>query len=121
MVDGDELTGVLDWEFSGWSDPMEDIAWLCAKCWRFGANDKEAGGLGAREDFYKGYEDESSLTIDRDGIHYWEVMAHVRWAVVACQQGARHFSGEEISLELALTSYIVPELEYEILAMTEGR
>lgn len=120
MIDGDELAGILDWEFAGWSDPMEDIGWFCAKCWRFGAYDKEAGGLGDREDFYRSYEQESGWAIDRATIAYWEVMAHVRWAVIACQQAARHLSGEEVSLELALTAYVVPELEYEILKMTEA-
>ena len=118
MIDGDDLIGILDWEFSGWSDPMEDIGWFCAKCWRFGADQKEAGGIGFREDFYKAYEQQSGHEIDRAAVTYWEVMAHVRWAVIACQQAARHHSGEELSLELALTGYVVPELEYEILKMT---
>jgi hypothetical protein len=39
---------------------------------------------------------------------------------VAIQQAERHLSGEEDSLLLALTGHIVPELEYEILRMTEG-
>jgi len=119
MVEGGHLSAVLDWEFAGWSDPLEDLGWLCAKCWRFGANDREAGGIGSREDFYQGYETASAHGIDRNAIYYWEVMAHVRWAVIACQQAARHVSGEERSLELALTAHVVPELELEILNMTE--
>jgi len=118
MVDEGKLTGILDWEFAGWNNPMEDIGWLMAKCWRFGAKDREAGGLGAREDFYTAYEEASKISIDRSEIAYWEVMAHVRWATIACQQASRHASGEELSLELALTGYLVPELEYEILTMT---
>jgi len=121
MVDDGKLMAVLDWEFAGWSDPMEDIAWFCAKCWRFGANEREGGGVTSREDFYQGYEEQSGHTIDRDGVYYWEVMAHVRWAVIACQQAARHVSGEERSLELALTAHVVPELELEILRMTEPK
>ena len=57
-------------------------------------------------------------------MHYWEVAAHVRWAVIALQQAARHLSGEERSLELALTGRLVPELELEILNLidaAEGR
>ena len=45
-------------------------------------------------------------------------MAHVRWAVIAAQQAARHISGIEPSLELALTGHVIPELELEILKMT---
>lgn len=120
MVNEQGLTGILDWEFAGWSDPMEDIGWFCAKCWRFGRDDLQAGGIGLREDFYAGYESESGHTIDRDQIHYWEVMAHVKWAVVAIEQAQRHCSGEENSLLLALTGHMVPELEWEILNMTEN-
>jgi hypothetical protein len=47
-------------------------------------------------------------------------MAHLNWAVIALQQAERHLSGEEASLMLALTGHIVPELEYEILTMTEA-
>jgi aminoglycoside phosphotransferase (APT) family kinase protein len=119
MVDESGLTGILDWEFAGWSDPLEDIGWFCAKCWRFGKIDQEAGGIGAREDFYQAYEDESGRPIDRHAVRYWEVMAHMNWAIIAIQQAERHVSGEEESLLLALTGHVVPELEWEILNMTE--
>lgn len=124
MVDGGELTGILDWEFASWSDPMEDIAWLCARCWRFGAWDREAGGIGSREAFYRGYEAESGRAVTRDIVPYWEVMAAVRWAVIALQQGERHLSGGEDSLELALTGLRAPEMELDALmdiARIEGQ
>ncbi|WP_332673184.1 phosphotransferase family protein [Aromatoleum sp.] len=120
MVDEHGLTGVLDWEFAHWGDPMEDIGWFCARCWRFGAIAREAGGIGAREDFYRGYENVSGRPLDRARVRYWEVMAHLNWAIIAIQQAERHVSGEETSLLLALTGHIVPELEYEILTMTEN-
>ena len=115
LVKDGRLTGVLDWEFASWSDPMEDVAWFCARCWRFGCWAQEAGGLGSREAFYRGYEQRSGRRIDAKRIAYWEVMAAVRWAVIACLQCARHSSGEQPSLELALTGWLVPELEAEIL------
>lgn len=120
MVDERGLTGVLDWEFAHWGDPMEDIGWFCARCWRFGAVAREAGGIGGREDFYRGYENVSGRPLDRERVRYWEVMAHMNWAIIAIQQAERHVSGEETSLLLALTGHIVPELEYEILTMTEN-
>lgn len=120
MVDENGLTAILDWEFSGWADPLEDVGWFCAKCWRFGGQG-EAGGVGAREDFYRGYAAVTGRRLEDEDIHYWEVMAHLNWAVIAVQQAERHLSGEETSLMLALTGHIVPELEYEILTMTEAR
>ena len=115
MIADGVLTGVLDWEFAGWSNPMEDIAWFCARCWRFGAWQREAGGLGSREAFYRGYEAESGRTIERAVIPYWEIMGAVRWAVIALQQGERHLTGGEESLELALTGLRAPEMELDAL------
>ena len=118
MVEDGELTGILDWEFAGWSDFHEDIGWFCAKCWRFGADDREAGGIGARETFVGAYERASGRRIDPGTVSYWEIMAHVRWAVIALQQAQRHLSGDEPGLEPALTSHLVPGLELEILQLT---
>jgi len=118
MINADGLTAILDWEFAAWSDPMEDLGWFCARCWRFGHDGLEAGGIGSRAALYRGYEAESGHAVDDAAVRYWEVYAHLRWAVIALQQGARHVSGEERSLELALTAHIVPELELELLALT---
>jgi len=120
LVDQRGLTAILDWEFCAWGDPMSDIGWFCAKCWRFGATDREAGGIAARAPFYRGYEAASGRRIDPAAVHYWEVAAHVRWAIIAQQQAARHLSGAQRSLELALTGRILPELELEILDLIDA-
>jgi aminoglycoside phosphotransferase (APT) family kinase protein len=118
MVDTAGLTAVLDWEFAGWGDPDQDLGWFCAACWRFGRPELEAGGIGSRATFYRGYTAVSGRAIDPDRVAFWEVMAHLRWAVIALEQGARHVSGREFSLELALTGRMVPELERAILRAT---
>ncbi|HSE79595.1 MAG TPA: phosphotransferase family protein [Alphaproteobacteria bacterium] len=118
MADAIGLTAILDWEFAGWGDPYEDIAWFCAKCWRFGVNAREAGGMADRETFFRGYERVAGRSIDRTAVYYWEVMAHARWTTIALMQGWRHVSGAERSLDLALTGRRVAELEYELLRMT---
>ena len=120
LVHAGRLAAVLDWEFAGWGDPLEDIGWMFARCWRFGRGDRVAGGVGGAPDFLAGYARVSGRTIDAEATRYWQVMAHVRWAVIALQQAERHRSGAESSLELALTAHIVPELEWEILDLTEA-
>lgn len=120
MVDAHGLTGVLDWEFSGWGDPLEDIGWLCAACWRFGSA-LEVGGVGDREVLYAGYREAGGQALlDPAAVHWWEVLAHVNWGGIALQQYERHASGLEPSLLLALTGYMLPEIEQQILLMTEG-
>jgi len=63
MVDASGLTAVLDWEFAGWGDPAQDLGWFCAACWRFGRLDLEAGGIGSRAAFYRGYAEAGGRSI----------------------------------------------------------
>jgi aminoglycoside phosphotransferase (APT) family kinase protein len=117
LVDGGRLAAVLDWEFAGWGDPREDIGWFTARCWRFGANVREAGGIAGVEPFLRGYESVAGHRFTREELDYWQAMAHLRWAVIALQQAQRHSAGGERSLELALTGRIVHELEHELLQL----
>lgn len=114
------LRGIIDWEFSGWGDPLEDIGFFCSKPWRFRANDRPAGGLTGRAVFYETYERASGRAIDPERVHYWEVMANMRWAVIALQQAQRHLSGVEHSLELAAIGRRTAEMELEILLLTDA-
>jgi aminoglycoside phosphotransferase (APT) family kinase protein len=118
LVHQGNLAAILHWEFADWGNPHEDIGWLFAKCWRFGQVDRRAGGIGDAEDFLIPYEEHCGHAVDRQQLVYWEVLAHIRWAVIALQQAERHMSGEQRSLELALTGRIVSALEAEILRNT---
>ncbi|MGG5887403.1 phosphotransferase family protein [Falsiroseomonas sp. HC035] len=119
MLTESGVAAVLDWEFAGWGDPHADLGWFCAKCWRFGNVAQEAGGIGRRAALHAAYEDESGSRIDASRLPWWELLATIRWAVIAADQAARHLSGQERSLELALTGHIVPELEWDILAQVD--
>ena len=120
LVHEGRLAAVLDWEFAAWGDAREDLGWMLARCWRFARPDREAGGIGSADDFLAGYAAAGGRATTREETRYWQVMAHLRWAAIALQQAERHRSGSQPSLELALTAHIVPELEAEILALTEA-
>lgn len=119
LVDQHGLTAILDWEFAAWGDPMSDIGWFCARCWRFSRPDLEAGGITQRKIFYQAYEEQSGQPVDHQAVLFWELIAHIRWAVIALQQAQRHLSGREPALELALVGRLLPDLEYNILNMTQ--
>jgi aminoglycoside phosphotransferase (APT) family kinase protein len=119
MLDGASLTGILDWEFAGWGDPHEDIGWFCCKGWRFARLDREAGGIGDRAAFYRGYESQSGTSVDPQRVFFWEVAASVRWAIIALQQSDRYMIGGERNLELALTGRRATECELEILMLLD--
>ena len=118
LFDKGQLTAILDWEFADWGDPHEDIGWLCAQCWRVGNTQREVGGIADRAPFYKAYQDRSGREVDPSQVFYWEVYAHVRWAMIALQQADRYLVGGELNLDAALSGHRLAELETEILRMT---
>lgn len=119
MIADGRINAVLDWEFTAWGDPHEDLGWFTARCWRFGQDGLEAGGIGPLDAFLAGYAAEAGWQPLPGTVRYWQLAATIRWAVIAAGQAERHLSGRETSLELALTGHMVPELESEALEMTE--
>lgn len=115
MVSGGRLSAILDWEFAHWGDRHEDIGWFLARCWRFGNDAREAGGIGSREAFYRGYRGEAALPLDESVVAYWEIMAAAKWATIAVLQGDRYRKGGEETIELALTGLMAPEMELDAL------
>ena len=120
LVHDGKLAGLLDWEFAALGNPLEDIGWICAKCWCFRHEHHIVGGVADLDDFIPAYEAASGRKVPPDDLRYWQVMAHIRWAIIALQQSRRHLSGVEPSLELALTGKIIAELEWEVLALTDA-
>jgi aminoglycoside phosphotransferase (APT) family kinase protein len=118
-LDGPALTGILDWEFAGWGDPDEDIGWLCCKGWRFARLDREAGGIVDRFEFYQAYEQASGRRLDPARVRFWEVLANVRWAVIALQQSDRHLIGGARDLSTAIIGRRATECELELLMLLD--
>ena len=116
---GPRLTAVLDWEFAGWGDPDEDIGWLCCKGWRFARLDREAGGIAGREPFYRGYQSEAGRRLDPERIRFWEVLANIRWAVIALQQSDRFLVGGARAVSTAITGRRATECELELLLLLD--
>src|SRR6266851_1067020 len=119
MLEGAELTGILDWEFAGWGDPDEDIGWFCCKGWRFARLDREAGGIAARAAFYMEYEAASGRRLDPDRVCFWEVLANLRWAVIALQQSDRYLIGGARDLSTAIIGRRATECELELLMLLD--
>jgi aminoglycoside phosphotransferase (APT) family kinase protein len=118
ILDSKGLAAVLEWKSARWGDPISDLGSFCAECWRFGRNDLEAGGIGARSEFYDSYGTESGMKVDDTAVRYWEVVAHLRWAVLVLQMGQQHRSDRQLSLALALSSRIIAEIELLIVRAT---
>jgi aminoglycoside phosphotransferase (APT) family kinase protein len=114
------LRAVLDWELAHVGDPMEDLGWLCVRSWRFGADDRPAGGLCQREEFFAAYERAGGRPVDPAAVRWWEVFGNLKWAVICIMQARTFLDGAVKSVELASLGRRVAEMELELLELTEG-
>jgi aminoglycoside phosphotransferase (APT) family kinase protein len=119
IVGEDGLRAVIDWELSHVGDPLEDLGWLCVRSWRFGNDDRPAGGLCDRERFVSAYEAARGTAVDRDAVHWWEVFGNFKWAVVCIMQ-AQTFLGGAGNVELAALGRRTAEMELELLELMEA-
>jgi aminoglycoside phosphotransferase (APT) family kinase protein len=119
MIAPEGLAAVLDWEFSHWGAPAEDLAWICVRDWRFGQLKLAAGGFAPRARLYEEYERASGRRVDPREVHYWEIMGNVRWAAASLHQGERYLSGGDSDIELVGVARRAIEMEYEALRLME--
>ena len=116
LVNGGKIAGVLDWEMVHLGDPMEDVAWVSLRSWRW-AGDALVGGLLSRDEFYQGYEAASGVTIDRDAVDFWEVLGNLKLAVIFLT-GARSFvEGRSKDAMHAFTAHLNADIEAELLRL----
>lgn len=122
IVNGSMLAAVLDWELVHIGEVYQDLAWFCIRAWRFGAPPSmSAGGLGSIDSFVAAYEQAGGTRVDRDVLHWWLVLATLRWGVICRVQAERHLSGQTPSVELAAIGRRVCETEWDLLDLLEAR
>lgn len=114
LVDAAGLCGVLDWELLHLGDPHEDLAWLCAKTWRFGGPGV-VGGFGHRDDLLAAYAGAGGMPIDEDTLRWWDVLSTLKWAVMCIEQSQLYLTGKEESLELLALGRRVSVCEWDLL------
>src|SRR5262249_33605059 len=88
LIDDSGVRAVLDWELAHIGDPREDLGWLCARAWRFGAA-PEVGGFGSVEDLLASYAQATNTNPDPEAVRWWEAYACARWAVFCRIQAER--------------------------------
>jgi len=116
LVEGDELTAVLDWEISHRGDPLEDLGWLCVRAWRFGG-DHEVGGLADLDDLLAAYTAARGVAVDPDHVRWWTAAGTLSWGLMCAVQAHRHLDGHIRSVELATIGRRVCENEYDLLGL----
>lgn len=113
------LRSVLDWELAHIGDPMEDLAWLCVRAWRFGSDSKAVGGIGDRDELFAAYEAAGGGPVAAKVARYWEILGNFKWAVITIMQAKTHLDGHVHSVELASLGRRTAEVELELLDKIE--
>lgn len=110
---------ILDWELAHVGDPMEDLAWLCVRAWRFGNDTRPVGGIGERAELFAAYEKASGRQVDPARVHFWEVLGNLKWAIMCLMQSRTHIDGFVRSVELAAIGRRTAEVELELLQLID--
>src|SRR5215211_1626187 len=116
IVDRHGLAAVIDWELVHLGDPLEDLAYVCVKAWRFGGPG-EAAGLGSIDELVAAYESAGGRTVDRAALHWWLVQRTLHWGVGCMAQADVHLSGRVRSIELAAVGRRAAEQEWDLLEL----
>ena len=113
------LRAVLDWELAHIGDPLEDLGWLCVRAWRFGS-DLPVAGVAEYDELLDAYQRESGGVVDRQAVHWWQVLGTLKWGIMCMMQANAHLSGISRSHELAAIGRRVCETEYDLFLALDG-
>ncbi len=116
LVGPDGLTAVLDWELLHLGDPVEDLAWVCVRAWRFGSP-LPVAGVGTVEQLLGAYEAAGGSAVDRDAFRWWLVQKTLQWGIQCMGQAAAHLLGLVRSVELAAVGRRVAEQEWDLVEL----
>jgi aminoglycoside phosphotransferase (APT) family kinase protein len=118
-VDENGLVAVLDWELAHLGDPVQDLGYICANVWRFGAA-PPVGGFGEYADLLAGYASVTGAAPPLQDIRYWQVHAALSWGMVCLLMLEMYRSGRDASLERAAVGRRLSEAEIDLLVLLEG-
>jgi aminoglycoside phosphotransferase (APT) family kinase protein len=110
----DGLVAVLDWELAHLGDPMEDLAWLCLRTWRFGLDHNEVGGFGSLAALRSAYQAAGGEWRPQ-AFAWWSVARTLWWGLGLARQTQAFLDGASDSSVLAASGRRVAELEYDLL------
>jgi len=116
IVDEHGLAAILDWEGARIGDPMEDLAWVCTRMWRFGRDNLTVGGLGTVQRLRDAYEAAGGRW-EGDRFLWWRVLTTLRWGMGLAGQAAAHLNGTYVTVVMAASGRRVSEIAFDFLSM----
>jgi len=115
VVGPDGIRAVLDWELAHIGNPVQDLGWLCARPWRWGAA-PTVGGIGRVDELLAAYSPADG-PVTAVELFWWKLLSSVSWGVMCLEQARVHLSAEQRSVELAVLGRLSSEMEYDVMRM----
>ena len=110
-----EIRAILDWEMCHLGDPYEDIAWAADPLWAFERAERP-GGMIARSEALRLWEEASGMKIDPVALRWWEVFAAVKGLAIWISAGKEYDSGANRDPVLAFSSWYCTDVHNRVLA-----
>jgi aminoglycoside phosphotransferase (APT) family kinase protein len=88
LMQGDEVTLVLDWETAHLGDPLEDIGWVANP---LRAREQQIAGVWEPERLIAHWREHTGFTADPAAVRWWNVLANLKQAMTVLT-GAHAFS-----------------------------
>lgn len=102
--DSGQITAILDWELARIGDFHEDLGWVLMKLFGIIENGQfRAGDLFERDEFIGAYEQASGRRVNRETLHYYDVMASWKCYIITAANGLAAARAEHNHQDVLLT------------------
>jgi aminoglycoside phosphotransferase (APT) family kinase protein len=108
------ITAMLDWEMAHLGDPHEDLGWATMPYW---SSAGRAGGLERTDDMLARYERASGMRVDRDRVHFYQVLGTVKMAVISLTGVRSYCEARSAEPTLVVVGLLVGRLSVELLRL----
>jgi aminoglycoside phosphotransferase (APT) family kinase protein len=106
LVQGDQISAILDWELEVIGDPMYDVAYVLSDLNREGTD--LLSNLVDRDDFYRDYEAATGIEIDDAACRYYQLLYAMRSVAFWMSASDLYATGRSRDLRLARTQWSIP-------------
>jgi aminoglycoside phosphotransferase (APT) family kinase protein len=87
LLEGDEVSAVLDWETAHLGDPHEDLGWVTNPLRQ---GEHRIAGAWEPQDLLDRWSARTGLAVDPDAVRWWQVLANLKLSVIVLT-GSRAF------------------------------
>lgn len=121
LVDGaGRLAALIDWEFARVGDAATDLGFFSLRPWRYGRDDRRAGGLGPISALLDGYAETAPAPLDAAHLRIGEVAGQLWWGLYCLRHSQAYLAGRHRSLERLVLGRRIAEVEWDLLDLMES-